>query len=119
MDNFNYEDYLSSKEKDTLKKANKLSNNLSKEFIKNNNLFNKTINEILQQWSEVHQNIINELLNLYNNMDDYSNYNFWWEYISKYFQETLNIFIKDDRIIYVGISIVLLCFTLYFIDISD
>ena len=99
MDNQNYIDYLSDSEKDTLKNVNKLSNKLQEETIKNNNIFNKTLYEILQRWSEVHQNIINELINLYNNMDEYNKYNYWWEYILKYFKNTLDIFLKDDRII--------------------
>jgi len=119
MDDENHTKYLSDSEKNVLNKVNKLSNKLSDKNIKNKNIFNKTIHEVVQRWSKVHQNIINELIDLFTNMDSYDEYNYWWEYIIKYFKKTLEIFLKEDNMIYSGITLIFISVVIYFVDITD
>ena len=59
MDNQNYTDYLSDSEKETLKNANKLSNKLQEETIKNNNIFSlaniKNLFQAQKPWYRRHR----------------------------------------------------------------
>ena len=118
MDNKNYTDYLSDSEKKALENVNKLGNNLSKKIENDKDIFNQNISQIIQNWSSVQVNIMNELISLYSNMDDYNNYNQWWEYILYYYKQTVNILLKEDRIIYTGFSIIFISLVLYFVDTS-
>tara|TARA_Y100000590_G_C15634466_1_gene982410 strand:+ start:626 stop:1105 length:480 start_codon:yes stop_codon:yes gene_type:complete len=112
-------EYLSSIEKTTLNKINSLSNKLSKQNIKDSNILNKSVLQLCRDWATTHNNIINDLIKLHSNMDDYNKHNSWWEYLLYYFKKIVNnILLKDDRLIYIGVSLILVTLLLYFIDIS-
>ena len=83
-------DYLSSIEKTTINNINLLSNKLSKKNIKDSNLLNKSILELCKEWANSHNYIINDLIKLRNNMDDYNKHNSWWEYLLYYFKKIVN-----------------------------
>ena len=119
MNNLNYKDYLSESEKKALENVNELSNNLEDDIKNNKNILNKTISEIINDWSDSQVEIMNELIELYSIMDNYDNYEHWWEYILYYYKETVSILLKKERIIYTGITILFICLLLYFITVSN
>ena len=56
----NYEDYLSRKEKMMLRKINNTSNKIKEKITQEMDFFNLSINDIINNWSKHHLEILNE-----------------------------------------------------------
>ncbi len=71
-------------------------------------IYNLTIKEIYKNTLQSLIDIITDIVDVYSRKDYVNN--------SNYIYILLNIFMKDDRKIYVGIMLVVLSFIVYFID---
>ena len=122
MNQQNYNNFLSDDEKKTLKYINDKSNVLKNRKLNKDNIFNKTLKEILTEWSIHHQKMLDEIVKLIQevkSMDNYDKYNNWWRYFTKYLNDFVNILIKGDRMIYSGITILMISFLLFVINSSS
>lgn len=122
MNKQNYNNFLSDDEKKTLKYINDKSNVLKNRKLNKDNIFNKTLKEIITEWSIHHQKMLDEIVKLIqevNSMDNYDKYNNWWRYFTKYLNDFVNILIKGDRMIYSGITILMISFLLFVINSSS
>jgi hypothetical protein len=106
--NFNYSDYQK------LKLAEQYNELYSKQFttnlenekiIENKKIFNLSLNNLFKNTSVTLSDLLNDLVIYYN--QDYKTLN-----------ELILIFTKKQRLIYIGLLIVLLSFSLWLIDIS-
>uniref|UniRef100_A0A6C0J4F0 Uncharacterized protein n=1 Tax=viral metagenome TaxID=1070528 RepID=A0A6C0J4F0_9ZZZZ len=68
----------------------------------NHLLLNLSLREILAKWSETFVNIINEITS--GNKND--------------LRSIISIFVKGDRMIYVGLTLIMIAFSIYLIDIT-
>ena len=106
-------DYIDFKNNESLyKNETQLNNELIKKK-KEKELFNLSINEIINNFSKEFINMLNDIVYLIHK-----------HYIKKdnnenIFQEIILILIKDERLIYLGIFFILLSFFFYFMDISN
>ena len=119
MNSKNLDNFLSKEEKNTLKLVNEKSNNFKNKIQHNKNILNKTLNDIIKEWSLKHQKMLDETLILIkeiNSMKKYKEYNNWWRYITKYLNDFFIIITKEDRMIYSGITIILISFLLFIIN---
>ena len=63
-----YEKYLSDKEKYTLLKLNKLSNDLNKKDTFLKDVMNQPLKDIIKNWSNTHQDILRDVTNYIQNL---------------------------------------------------
>ena len=122
MNSKNYHNFLSKDEQKTLKLVNKKSNELKNEKIENDNIFNKTLNDIIKEWSLHHQKMLDEIIKLIknvNDMKDFEKFNNWWRYLTKHINDFIIIITKGDRMLYSGITIIMISFLLFIINSSS
>ena len=82
--------------------------------------FDLTLNEILINISETLIIIINEIILLIDDIKkNYNNKKYWWNTITFYFNQFIKIFLKEERLIYVGILFIFLSLFIHFITIAN
>ena len=120
--------FLSIDEQQLLKKLNLGSNKLTKTLLKNTDLFNISLKVLFQNWSTKMKDIIldvtlfiskigkGEYSHYFNDID---NTNSWISGIWGVFKDLVYIFIKDQRHIYFGVSIIIFGFLLFIFQISS
>ena len=112
----NYEDYLSHNEKKMLHKINNTSNKMEQKIKKETDFFNLSINDIINNWSKHHLEIVNELIELFKTMEDYDSEHVFG-FVTHFIRNFFDIVNKtNDRLIYTGITLILLSISLYFIS---
>ena len=122
MNSKNYDNFLSKDEQKTLKLVNEKSNLLKEKKNVNNNFFNKSVKDLITEWSYHHQNMLDEVTKLtkkMNSMQDVDKTNSWWNYLKQFCFNFIEIITKDERLIYTGITIVFISLLLYLIDSSS
>lgn len=103
---------LSDEEQKYLKKLNDLSNITNKDLKKNNDFLQLSIYNIINEWSGNMRNILEEIVNIqFNNLSDN-----WWKDMLDFINKLINILSKDDRKIYVGLTLVIIAFLLFIIE---
>ena len=90
------------------KLANKVENNKEKPF------YEMTLQEITYQLLNIWNQILHELIDLFEREDEHD-----WVEPMKIFPKISEILLKKDRIIYVGIMLIILSFFLYFIFVTS
>tara|TARA_B100000497_G_C7575877_1_gene346831 strand:+ start:574 stop:960 length:387 start_codon:yes stop_codon:yes gene_type:complete len=118
--------YLSNNEKNKLKKLNKTSNKLNKDIRISNDILNLPIKSIINRWSIEMSNIIIDLTNFFSNLknndknfNDIDNLSQILAEIIKICNKLVLIFLKGERSIYFGLTLIILSFLLYIIQISS
>jgi hypothetical protein len=118
--------FLNKNEIAELEYLNKKAGYLDKNINDKKDIFNLTINQFLQNWSNTNMLIFKDLVQLFSNLGVYN----------KYFNEKeeskalingifaiLNdiriIFLKKDRAIYIGITFILISILFYFIGLTS
>lgn len=127
--NYNRSDlnmYLSDKELSELNSLNKISNTLRNTIRVKQDPVNMNIRELFKKWASVNIHIIIDITNFISNIDDYYKYfdeldesGQWYDGLYQLYINFSNIFIKDDRSIYFGITLLLLSFAMYIIQITS
>ena len=120
---YSYLQHLTDDEIETLNKLSNVSNNLKKTQDQNKKLENMTIKDIYENWSESHIQIIKELSKF--SGKEYKKYftdidktEEWWKGITLVAKDIFKIMTFDNRIIYVGITIILVAIMVFFISSS-
>lgn len=120
------ENYLSDNEKNFLNQLDTKSNFLNDEIKKSRDFLNISIKQLFINWSQIMNQIINELTTFISNSRKFSKYfndidntNRWFIGVKNFFSELIYIFVKDNRSIYFGVSLVILSLLIYFIQISS
>lgn len=111
------EDYLMDHEKKLLKGATEKANRAQAE--KRVDFLNISLNEILRNWSNSMQEILRDL----SKTMDVNNYILEsenaYEFVTLFFDQIWEIFTKNDRLIYVGLTFIFISFVIYFINVSS
>tara|TARA_B100000524_G_scaffold344351_1_gene241520 strand:- start:3748 stop:4158 length:411 start_codon:yes stop_codon:yes gene_type:complete len=118
--------YLNKSETDNLNYLEKKAN-LSKQFDdEQSNFMNKSLNEILKDWSKVNIDILSDLVNMLSKLSKYSNYFNELDESENILRgvflickDIYELFTKEDRAIYFGITLVIVSILFYFIGISS
>jgi hypothetical protein len=114
--------YLSDKEKETLKTMNTLSNKLTEQSVFVKDILNQPVMEVIHNWSAIHQDILRDTTDLLNNsniMDDIQTSEHWWTPIFNFLKEFVNIVTAEERMFYVGLTIVFIGLIFVFINITN
>ena len=122
----NIDDLLSKNEKKMLTKLDKKSNKINKKIHDENDPLNMSIKNLFEKWASVNINIFVDITNFISNLSKYNKYfddidetGQWYNGIVKIFKDFSKILIENNRPIYFGITLVLLSFALYLIQITS
>ena len=103
---------LSDEEQKYLEKLNNISNRTRKEIKKNNDFLQLSIYNIINEWSKHMKHILEEIVNIqFNNLS-----NNWWNDILDFLNKLITIISKEERKIYVGLTLIIIAFLLFVIE---
>ena len=116
------EEYLSDRERSLLKKMDTMSNKITQqsEFVKD--IMNKPVMDIIHSWSAAHQDILRDTADLVtksNPMENIKNTNKWWLPIGDFLREFINILTGEERMFYVGLTIIFIGLIFVFINVTN
>lgn len=115
--NLTLDKHLTNDEKKLLDNLNQTANQLKEK--KNINLFDKSLNSMLNEWSSIMSDIFHDLSTLiYINKYIKTSDNLY-EFVSHIGKDIWYILTKDNRLIYVGFTLIFISFILYFINVSS
>ena len=114
---------LSEEEKIKLDNLNERSNKLNK--IKDS-IFDKTLRELIQLWSKYNIEVLDDMIIFFSKTDSYHKYfndiddtKNIYNGIKLIINDFLKILIKEERLIYIGFTVILISIIMYFIGISS
>ena len=118
--------FLNKNEIAELEYLNKKAETLDKNINDKKDIFNLTINQVLQNWANTNMLIFKDLVQLFSNLGVYNKY-FSEKEDSKalingifaIFNDIRIIFLKKDRAIYIGITFILISILFYFIGLTS
>jgi hypothetical protein len=109
---------LTTEENKILEQLNIFAEKSRKEAIKQTAFYNLSLKQLLDKFLSTWNNIINEIMNLHK-MSYEKNHNYWWNNIKQLLISINGIITKEDRLIYVGLMLIIISFFLYFLLISS
>tara|TARA_B100000085_G_C18442053_1_gene471205 strand:- start:397 stop:855 length:459 start_codon:yes stop_codon:yes gene_type:complete len=121
LDDNYYDIYLSEVEKNALTYLNKKSNDIREKISSVDNIDNITISKVFSNWGNITNVIIDEIITHitelinYNKNDQETWYNKW----IIFFNNIMKTITEKDRLLYVGISVVIVSILLNFIIVSS
>lgn len=110
---------LNNEEKKILEQLNSFANKSKKEAIKQSAFYNLSLKDLIEKFMSTWNNIIIEFISVYKKKNIEKNPNYWWNNIKYLVSSIIDIITKGDRLIYVGIMLIIISFFLYFILISS
>lgn len=118
--------YLSDTEKEQLEYLNTTSNRINKLQNEKRDPFNMTLSELIQNWANANIHVLIDITNFFSNLqkynryfDDIDNTGQWFNGIKKFILDLSSIFVKKNRSIYIGFTLILLSFALHLIQITS
>ena len=118
--------YLSDTEKEQLEYLNTTSNRINKLQNEKKDPFNMTLSELIQNWANANIHVLIDITNFFSNLqkynryfDDIDNTGQWFNGIKKFILDLSSIFVKKNRGIYIGFTLILLSFALHLIQITS
>lgn len=118
--------YLSENEKKQLEYLNDTSNKINKFQNGKKDPFNMTLSELIQNWANTNIHVLIDITNFFSNLqkynryfDDIDNTGQWFTGIKKFIVDLSSIFVKNNRGIYIGFTLILLSFALHLIQITS
>ena len=118
--------YLSDTEKEQLEYLNTTSNRINKLQNEKRDPFSMTLSELIQNWANANVHVLIDITNFFSNLqkynryfDDIDNTGQWFNGIKKFILDLSSIFVKKNRGIYIGFTLILLSFALHLIQITS
>ena len=117
----NLEQYLSDKEKETLQTLNKISNTLNTQDASLKDIMNQPIGQIIKNWSTVHQEILKDIVGYVQNSNIQSKVTQknWWTPITTFIYDIIRLCIINNRMFYLGLTVVFIGLIFVFVNISE
>lgn len=121
LDDNYYDIYLSEVEKNALTYLNKKSNDIREKISDVDNIDNITISKVFSNWGNITNIIIDEIIS---HVTELINYNknereSWYNKWLIFFNNIMKTITEKDRLLYVGISVVIVSILLNFIIVSS
>ena len=120
----NYKQILSEQEKQIIKELNSFSNKANEKEYYEEKFYNLSLRELFQNFLNTWKQIIEDFTVLFKkNKKKYKkniySERYWWRNIQKILFQIFYILTKEDRLIYVGIMLIIISFFVYFILLSS
>ena len=119
-----YDFYLTPKEQQLITYLNKNTNRIKEAKEGHDRFENLSIKTIYKRWSDRIYKIINEMITEFQKLvntqpsDSLQKQNELKKY-QNFLMNTVNIMVKDDRLLYVGLTLVIISFFVYFVSVSS
>ena len=113
------DDMLTDKERSTLKELNVKSNTAKTEITRKTNLLEMSVREILHEWSTAMQNILRDTVEFAHYDRTIRESTNFYDFIVLFATNVWDIFTRDNRITYTGITLLIIGFVAYFVFISE
>lgn len=117
---------LSNEELKKIDSLNKLSNTVNKQIKNDNHIMNMSIKNVIKLWAKNNIDILVDITKFLSNFKKYNKYfddidetKMWFDGIKLIISDLFVIFTKEKRIIFIGITLLLLSFGLYIIQITS
>ena len=117
---------LSNEELQKIESLNKLSNSVSKRIKNDEHIMNMSIRDVIKLWAKNNIDILVDITKFFSNFKKYNKYfddidetKMWFDGFKKIISDLFVIFTKEKRIIFIGITLLLLSFGLYIIQITS
>ena len=117
---------LSNDELKKIDSLNKISNKINKKIREDEHILNMSIKEIIRLWAKNNVDVLVDLTNFFANFKKYNKYfddidetKMWLDGIKLIISDLFKIFIKEKRIIFIGLTLLLISFGLYIIQITS
>ena len=120
-----YDFYLTPKEQRLITYLNKNTADIKNAREKHDRLENLSIKTIYKRWSDRIYTIVNEVIEEFQNLlntkpsDSLDTKGNEFEKYRVFLMNIIRIMVKDDRLLYVGITFVLISFFVYFVAVSS
>ena len=118
--------FLSEKEKREIEYLNNKSNKLQQISEKHNDPMHMSITQLINLWATTNIHILLDLTNFFTGLSKYKIYfddidetGQWFTGLHIIAKNLVNIFTKEQRGIYVGITLIIISFALYLIQITS
>ena len=113
------DDLLTKEERATLKELNSKADTAQSEMTRKTNLMEMSVKEILHNWSNAMQNILRDTVEFAHYDRTIRESSNFYDFIVLFVSNLWDIFTRDDRITYSGITLLILGFVGYFVFISE
>lgn len=117
--------FLNSNELEELKYLNTKVEDISESVKNRTDIMNLSLNELINNWANTNSIIFSELVVMFADINKYSSYvrednaNSILVAISNIVKDLSIIFSKDGRLLYIGITLILISILIYFIGITS
>lgn len=119
----NYKQILSKQEKQILKELNSFSEETNEKENYNKKFYNLSLKKIFENFLDTWKQIIEDLVEIFKKKKKYKkdiySQRYWWDNIQNILFQIFYIITQQDRLIYVGIMLIIISFLIYFIVISS
>jgi len=119
-----YDFYLTPKEQQLITYLNKNTNRIKEAKEGHDRFENLSIKTIYKRWSDRIYKILNEMIKEFQKLvntqpsDSLEKRNELQKY-KTFLMNTVNIMVKEDRLLYVGLTLVIISFFVYFVSVSS
>lgn len=113
------QEYLTDRERNIIREASALANKSQSIMAEQTDLFHLSINQLLSNWSNNMQAILIDITDTLHINEDIKNTSNIYEFIVVFIHKLWNIFTKEYRIIYFGMTLIFISIVIYFVYASS
>lgn len=113
------QEYLSERERNIIREANELANRSQNLLEEKTDLMHLSLNQLLRNWSNNMQAILIDLTDTLRINEDINNTRNIYEFMVVFIHKLWNIFTKEYRIIYFGMTLIFISIVIYFVYASS
>jgi hypothetical protein len=111
---------LSVEEREYLNKINEQSNLIRRDLSMKKDFFSLSLTEIFNRWASVHNQILEDLSKIsYSNKWSLNRVDLWWDNLFLLLDNVIKSVVKEERLIYVGITLIIMSLLIYLIQITS
>jgi hypothetical protein len=117
--------FLNSNELEELKYLNSQVENIHESKKSKTDIMNMSLNVLINNWANVNSVVFSELVVMFADINKYSNFvkednaNSILVAINYLIKDLFSIFTKDGRVLYIGLTLILISILIYFIGITS
>jgi uncharacterized membrane protein len=113
------QEYLTDRERNIIREASALANKSQTIMAEQTDLFHLSINQLLSNWSNNMQAILIDITDTLHINEDIKNTSNIYEFMVVFIHKLWNIFTKEYRIIYFGMTLIFISIVIYFVYASS
>ena len=113
------QEYLTERERNIIRETSELANKSQTILAEETDLFHLSLNQLLRNWSNNMQAILIDITDTLQINEDIKNTSNIYEFMVVFIHKLWNIFTKEYRIIYFGMTLIFISIVIYFVYASS